>query len=78
MQQYVIGLGEVLWDVLPTGKQIGGAPANFAFHVSQFGLPVRVVSAIGSDALATETRSVFAERHLEASCPRCPSPQAPS
>lgn len=74
MQQYVIGLGEVLWDVLPTGKQIGGAPANFAFHVSQFGLPVRVVSAIGSDALATETRSVFAERHLEAIMPSLPQP----
>ena len=43
--KYVIGLGEVLWDVLPSGKQIGGAPANFAFHVSQFGIPVRVVSA---------------------------------
>lgn len=74
MQQYLIGLGEVLWDVLPTGKQIGGAPANFAFHVSQFGLPVRVVSAIGSDALATETRSVFAERHLEAIMPSLPQP----
>ena len=74
MQQYVIGLGEVLWDVLPTGKQIGGAPANFAYHVSQFGLPVRVVSAIGSDALAVETRNVFAERHLEAIMPSLPQP----
>ena len=64
----------MLWDVLPTGKQIGGAPANFAFHASQFGLPVRVVSAIGSDALAVETRRVFAERHLEAVMPSLPQP----
>ena len=34
----VVGIGEALWDVLPEGKKIGGAPANFAYHVSQFGL----------------------------------------
>lgn len=72
--KYVIGLGEVLWDVLPSGKQIGGAPANFAFHVSQFGLPVRVVSAIGDDDLGTETRQVFAQRHLQAIMPSLPQP----
>ena len=47
-------MGEALWDVLPTGKKIGGAPANFAFHVSQFGLPSCVVSAIGDDSLGKE------------------------
>ena len=36
--KYVVGIGEVLWDVLPEGKKLGGAPANFAYHVSQFGL----------------------------------------
>lgn len=34
----VTGIGEVLWDVLPEGKKLGGAPANFAYHASQFGL----------------------------------------
>lgn len=72
--KYVIGLGEVLWDVLPSGKQIGGAPANFAFHVSQFGLPVRVVSAIGSDELGAETREVFAQRNLQTVMPSLPQP----
>ena len=72
--KYVIGLGEVLWDVLPSGRQIGGAPANFAFHVSQFGLPVRVVSAIGDDELGAETRQVFARRHLQAIMPSLPQP----
>lgn len=37
MKQYIVGLGEALWDCLPEGKKIGGAPANFAFHVGQFG-----------------------------------------
>ena len=50
----IVGMGEALWDVLPEGKKIGGAPANFAYHVSQFGLESRVVSAIGEDRLGAE------------------------
>ena len=38
MSDYIVGIGEVLWDVFPTGRKLGGAPANFAYHVSQFGL----------------------------------------
>ena len=37
MNNIIVGMGEALWDVLPEGKKIGGAPANFAYHVSQFG-----------------------------------------
>ncbi|MCM1162925.1 MAG: carbohydrate kinase [Muribaculaceae bacterium] len=54
MKDLVIGMGEALWDVLPEGKKIGGAPANFAYHVSQFGLPSCVVSAVGDDPLGHE------------------------
>ena len=54
MENIVVGMGEALWDVLPEGKKIGGAPANFAYHVSQFGLSSCVVSAIGDDALGHE------------------------
>lgn len=54
MKDIVVGMGEALWDVLPEGKKIGGAPANFAYHVSQFGLPSCVVSAVGGDALGNE------------------------
>lgn len=43
-------MGEALWDCLPEGKKIGGAPANFAYHASQFGFDSRVVSAVGVDA----------------------------
>lgn len=50
----VIGMGEVLWDVLPEGKKLGGAPCNFAYHVSQFGIDSCAVSAIGDDPLGKE------------------------
>jgi len=54
MGQYVIGIGEALWDMLPGGKKLGGAPANFAYHARQFGLEGMAVSAIGHDALGEE------------------------
>lgn len=59
MNDIVIGMGEALWDVLPEGKKIGGAPANFAYHVSQFGLESCAVSAIGDDALGAELLENF-------------------
>lgn len=49
-----VGIGEILWDILPEGKKLGGAPANFAYHVSQFGLSSCAVSAVGDDALGQE------------------------
>lgn len=63
--KFVVGIGEVLWDVLPEGKKLGGAPANFAYHVSQFGLNSRVVSAIGNDKLGAEIERNFSEKGLE-------------
>ena len=48
----VVGLGEVLWDLLPAGKALGGAPCNFAYHASQApGCEGWAVSAVGDDAL---------------------------
>ena len=64
MEDLVVGMGEVLWDVLPEGKKIGGAPANFAYHVSQFGLPGCVVSAVGDDALGREILDNFDAKGL--------------
>ena len=55
MSEYIVGIGEVLWDVFPTGRKLGGAPANFAYHVSQFGLEGLAVSAVGRDGLGEET-----------------------
>ena len=56
-KRYVVGLGEVLWDVLPEGKKLGGAPANFAYHAGQFlGMDNTIaVSALGEDKLGDET-----------------------
>ncbi|MEY8630137.1 carbohydrate kinase [Bacteroides nordii] len=65
MNNIIVGMGEALWDVLPEGKKIGGAPANFAYHVSQFGFDSRVVSAVGNDALGDEILEVFKEKQLK-------------
>lgn len=70
----IVGMGEALWDVLPEGRKIGGAPANFAYHVSQFGFPGRVVSAVGDDRLGEEIRENFAEKGLEGLLPTVPYP----
>lgn len=64
MKDYIIGIGEVLWDMLPSGKQLGGAPANFAYHVSRLGLPAKVVSAVGKDGLGDEIQTLFQEKEI--------------
>ena len=64
MGKYVIGIGEALWDMLPEGKKLGGAPANFAYHASQFGLEGMAVSAIGHDQLGEEIVEALEEHNL--------------
>lgn len=54
MKDFVVGLGEILWDVFPQRKVLGGAPANFAYHISQFGYNGYAVSAVGNDLLGKE------------------------
>lgn len=56
----VIGMGEFLWDVLPTGRKAGGAPINFAYHASQNGAEGWAVSAVGNDADGRELLEVTA------------------
>ena len=74
MNNYVVGMGEALWDVLPEGKKLGGAPANFAYHVSQFGLESRVVSAVGDDKLGKEILDNFREKKLNGMVETVPYP----
>jgi fructokinase len=50
----IVGIGEVLWDLFPSGKKMGGAPANFACHARALGAEARVVSRVGDDALGRE------------------------
>ena len=75
-KRYVVGLGEVLWDVLPEGKKLGGAPANFAYHAGQFlGSDNTIaISALGEDKLADETIEALKEHHLNDLLPRVPYP----
>ena len=64
MKDYIVGLGEILFDCLPDGKKLGGAPANFAYHVSNFGLNGLAVSAIGRDEDGEQIKAELAF-HLE-------------
>ena len=64
----------MLWDVLPEGKKLGGAPANFAYHVSQFGFESRIVSAIGPDMLGEELLSGLGDKGLDCMIETVPYP----
>lgn len=50
----IAGIGEILWDLLPQGKVLGGAPANFAYHAAMLGADSYIFSAIGNDGLGRE------------------------
>lgn len=50
MKYKLVGIGEVLWDLLPGGRQLGGAPANFAYHACALGAEARLISRVGKDA----------------------------
>ena len=64
MKNIIVGLGEILWDLLPGGKVLGGAPANFAYQTSQFGFEGYAVSAIGKDALGDEIIESLSSKSL--------------
>ena len=58
MSKVITGIGEILWDLLPSGKNLGGAPANFAYHASRLGAEGWVVSAVCDDPLGREIREL--------------------
>jgi fructokinase len=60
----VIGLGEVLWDLLPSGPQLGGAPANFACHAHALDADAQVISRVGGDPLGRELVDRFVSMGL--------------
>ena len=74
MKNIVAGLGEALWDVLPDGRKLGGAPANFAYHAGQFGMDTVAVSALGDDSLGDETCAELDSKGLRHLMPRVPFP----
>lgn len=63
-KKIIVGIGELLWDMLPSGKAIGGAPANFAYHAGRLGEEGWVVSAVGDDALGREILDVLDAKKL--------------
>ncbi|GAF02908.1 carbohydrate kinase family protein [Saccharicrinis fermentans] len=60
----VIGIGEILWDLLPVGKVLGGAPANFAHHAMQLGAEGVTVSAVGNDDMGNEISRIIESENL--------------
>ncbi len=61
MKFKVIGIGEVLWDLLPAGRQLGGAPANFSFHAKMLGAQAQLASRVGRDDLGQAILQRFVE-----------------
>lgn len=63
----VLCFGELLWDELPGGPRLGGAPANVAYHLAQFGLAARLVSAVGEDAAGARALAQLAAAGVDVS-----------
>ena len=64
MKKTIVGIGEILWDMLPSGKALGGAPANFAYHAGRLGEEGWAVSAVGDDALGREILDLVKSKGL--------------
>ncbi len=64
-KRFIVGLGEALWDCLPEGSKLGGAPANFAYHTHQFGFDAIAISALGNDILGDQTRKELDQAGLQ-------------
>ena len=73
-KKYCVGLGEILFDVFPTGAKLGGAPANFAYHAGQHGLHSVAVSAVGNDVLGDEALRQLADKKLKYVMPKVDYP----
>ena len=55
----ILGIGELVWDVFPSGKQLGGAPVNFAYFAKELGAEAYPVAALGKDELGDEAMEVL-------------------
>lgn len=74
MKDIIVGMGEALWDCLPEGRKFGGAPANFAYHVGQFGWHSVVISAVGNDPLGDEIMEIVNNVKLDNKIARVSQP----
>jgi fructokinase len=64
MGHQIVAVGEVLWDLLPSGKQLGGAPANFTYQCRSLGADARLVTRVGDDSLGREVLERFGQLGL--------------
>lgn len=60
----IIGIGELLWDILPDGKELGGAPTNFSFHINNLGGNATIISAVGNDKPGKEAIARLEEKNI--------------
>jgi fructokinase len=60
----ILGIGEVLWDLLPSGPQLGGAPANFAYHTHALGAKAAVVTRVGRDLFGDMIQQRLAQQGI--------------
>ena len=65
MNDEFYAFGEILWDCLPSGRHAGGAPFNVAAHLAQLGVPARLISAVGQDALGDEILQVARDKNVD-------------
>jgi fructokinase len=68
MTYRIVGVGEILWDLLPGGRQLGGAPMNFAYHARALGADARMISRVGDDALGRDLLARLQEMGLPTDC----------
>ena len=68
MKFKLVGIGEVLWDLLPGGRHLGGAPANFTYHACALGADARLVSRVGNDDLGREATDRLAKLGVPVEC----------
>ena len=64
----VVAFGEALWDLLPTGPVLGGAPLNFAYRVNSLGHPSIIVSRLGKDDLGSKVREQIINLGMDDTC----------
>lgn len=70
----VVGIGELLWDMFPTGKKAGGAPINFVYHASQLGAEGYAISAVGDDELGRNILAELEANHIQYLIEKVPYP----
>jgi len=68
MSLQVVGIGEIVWDIFPSHRRLGGAPYNYTFHCAQMSAQATIVSSIGTDDLGHEIKTAAVRARIETTC----------